>query len=73
MAENTIGGWGGSRRAGGEASDIVFTNVRILDGSGEPPYAGEVTVAGNRIKSVTRSTPGASRALATPPPARSSR
>ncbi len=34
--------------------DIVFSNVRILDATGEPPYSGEVTVSGNRIKSVNR-------------------
>lgn len=33
---------------------VVFTNVRILDGSGEYPFTGEVTVQGNRIRSVTR-------------------
>ncbi len=36
---------------------ILFTNVRILDGSGQvPPYAGSVLVQGNRIRSVGRST-----------------
>lgn len=33
---------------------VLFTNVRILDGSGEFPYSGEVLVQGNRIKQVTR-------------------
>ena len=33
---------------------VVFTNVRILDGTGEYPYTGEVTVQGNRIKQVTK-------------------
>jgi imidazolonepropionase-like amidohydrolase len=33
---------------------VVFTNVRILDGSGENPFTGEVTVQGNRVRSVTR-------------------
>ena len=55
MAEDsTFGGWGGSRPSGNGESEIVFGNVRILDGSGEPPYPGEVTVAGNRIRSVSR-------------------
>lgn len=31
-------------------ADTVFTNVRILDGSGEPAAAGEVRIQGNRIK-----------------------
>jgi len=33
----------------------LFTNVRILDGSGTLPYAGSVLVQDNRIKSVARS------------------
>jgi imidazolonepropionase-like amidohydrolase len=37
------------------SSGVVFTNVRILDGSGEYPFTGEVVVQGNRIRSVTRS------------------
>ena len=32
----------------------LFTNVRVFDGSGAPPYAGEVLVDGDRI-SATRS------------------
>ncbi|HEY1940877.1 MAG TPA: amidohydrolase family protein [Roseiarcus sp.] len=36
------------------SSGVVFTNVRILDGSGEYPFTGEVVVQGNRIRSVTR-------------------
>ncbi|NIA69413.1 amidohydrolase family protein [Pelagibius litoralis] len=55
MAESSFGGWGGASSTGNGESEIVFTNVRVLDGSGEPPYAGEVTVAGNRIKSIVRS------------------
>ena len=35
-------------------SNTLFTNVRIIDGSGAPPYAGEVLVQGNRISGVTR-------------------
>ncbi len=34
--------------------NILFTNVRIFDGSGEHPYTGEVLVQGNRIKHVGR-------------------
>ena len=33
---------------------VLFTNVRVLDGSGEYPFTGEVAVQGNRIRSVTR-------------------
>ena len=30
-------------------ANVLFTNVRILDATGTPPYAGEVLVQGNRI------------------------
>ncbi|MEJ8823215.1 amidohydrolase family protein [Variovorax humicola] len=36
-------------------SDVVFTNVRILDGTGQNPYPGSVLVRGNRIRQVGRS------------------
>ena len=52
MADNNFN-WSGSNNALNR-QDIVFSNVRILDASGELPYSGEVTVSGNRIKSVTR-------------------
>jgi len=48
MAEDRIGGSNG----------VVFANVRIIDGSGDYPYTGEVVVQGNRIRQVTK---GASR------------
>ena len=44
MADDRIGG----------SSGVVFTNVRIIDGSGEYPYTGEVAVQGNRIRQVTK-------------------
>ena len=37
-------------------ADVVFTNVRILDGSGELPWQGEVHVQGNRIARIARGT-----------------
>ncbi|MDM0072213.1 amidohydrolase family protein [Variovorax sp. J31P207] len=37
-------------------ADVVFTNVRILDGTGQNPYTGSVLVRGNRIRQVGRST-----------------
>ena len=37
-------------------SQTLFTNVRILDGTGTQPYAGSVLVDGNRIRQVGRST-----------------
>lgn len=35
-------------------SDVLFTNVRILDGSGAPPFHGSVRISGNRIREVGR-------------------
>ncbi|MBX9964462.1 MAG: amidohydrolase family protein [Burkholderiales bacterium] len=35
-------------------ANVVFTNVRILDGSGEMPWQGEVQVQGNRIARIAR-------------------
>ena len=37
-------------------TQTLFTNVRILDGTGTLPYAGSVLVDGNRIRQVSRST-----------------
>src|SRR6202023_3356750 len=53
MAEN-----GNQRARFSRPETVLFTNVRILDGSGEHPFVGEVLIQGNRIKQVTR---GASR------------
>lgn len=41
-------------------SDVLFTNVRIFDASGEQPFRGEVLVQGNRIARVSRSSYGSS-------------
>jgi imidazolonepropionase-like amidohydrolase len=38
--------------------NVLFTNVRVLDGSGEPGFAGEVLVQGNRIRRVGRGARG---------------
>jgi len=35
-------------------ANVMFTNVRIFDGSGSQPYTGDVLVQGNRISRVTR-------------------
>src|SRR5262245_25943104 len=35
-------------------ADVLYTNARIFDGSGDPPYAGDVLVQGNRIARVSR-------------------
>ncbi len=37
-------------------ADTLFTNVRILDGTGANPYSGSVLVQGKRIRQVGRST-----------------
>ena len=58
MAETTFGGWGGTRGSGNGQNEIVFSNVRVLDCTGEPSFNGDVTVAGNRIKSISRSGQG---------------
>jgi len=56
MADTSnFGGWGANSSSENDAEDISFSNVRILDGTGEAPYSGDVTVRGNRIKSVQRS------------------
>jgi len=34
--------------------NVLFTNVRIIDGSGAAPYPGEVLVQGNRISRIAR-------------------
>ncbi|TPK99416.1 MULTISPECIES: amidohydrolase family protein [unclassified Mesorhizobium] len=40
--------------AGNGSGSTLFTNVRVLDASGEYPYTGEVLVQGNRIKQITK-------------------
>ena len=35
-------------------ADVLFTNAKIFDGSGDLPYTGDVFVQGNRIARVTR-------------------
>src|SRR3954470_1837188 len=53
MADDGYGrngnGWNGSG-----SGNVLFTNVRVLDSTGEYPYTGEVLVQGNRIKQITR-------------------
>jgi imidazolonepropionase-like amidohydrolase len=58
MAENSFSGWGGGNASTNHDPEIIFSNVRILDATGEAPYSGDVTVAGNRIKSINRSGTG---------------
>ena len=49
MAESI---WSGTTES--DAAALTFTNVRVLDATGEPPFSGEVVVQGNRIKEVRR-------------------
>ena len=38
--------------------DTLFTNVRVFDGGGEPPFTGDVLVSGNRISRVVKTAYG---------------
>lgn len=60
MAENIFTDWSGTSSRNNGSSEIIFSNVRILDGTGEAPYTGEVTVSGKRIKAISRSGLGSS-------------
>ncbi|MBS3649492.1 amidohydrolase family protein [Pseudaminobacter sp. 19-2017] len=40
--------------SGNGSGGTLFTNVRILDATGDYPYTGEVLIQGNRIKQITR-------------------
>ncbi len=55
MAENIYSGWGENRPGNGGSNDLVFTNVRVFDGSGAAPFFGEVTIRGNRVHAIARS------------------
>jgi imidazolonepropionase-like amidohydrolase len=39
-------------------ADVLFTNVRIFDGGAEPPFTGDVLVAGNKISRVVKTSFG---------------
>ncbi len=54
MAENVYDLWGENNGPRNEIQTLLFTNARILDGTGEPPYTGEVEISGNRIKSINK-------------------
>ena len=55
MADENYG-WNGNGHGwnGNGSGNVLFTNVRVLDSTGEYPYTGEVLVQGNRIKQITR-------------------
>jgi imidazolonepropionase-like amidohydrolase len=40
-------------------ANVLFTNVRIIDGTGAAPFPGEVLVQGNRLSRITRGARGA--------------
>jgi imidazolonepropionase-like amidohydrolase len=46
-------------------NDVLFTNVRIIDGTGAPPYGGEALVRGRRIARVSKTARAISTAGAT--------
>lgn len=48
--------WAGARPEGDDA--ITFTNVMILDATGQPPFPGEVVVQGERIREIRRADRG---------------
>ena len=54
MADENYG-WNGNGSGwnGNASGNVLFTNVRVLDATGEYPYTGEVLVQGNRIKQIT--------------------
>lgn len=56
MADNATS-WAAARPEG-DSDTITFTNVRVLDATGEPPYPGEVVIRGNRIREVRRTDRG---------------
>lgn len=58
MVETTR--WAAARPTG-DTDTITFTNVQVLDATGEMPFPGEVVVKGNRIKAVRRLDRGAYR------------
>ena len=41
-------------------AEVLFTNIRVLDGSGQSAYSGSVRVRGQRITQITRSAGGVS-------------
>ena len=43
-----------NNKNGNSSSGTLFTNIRILDATGEVPYNGEVLVQGNRIKKINQ-------------------
>jgi imidazolonepropionase-like amidohydrolase len=56
MADTLPTTWAAARPEGDDA--IVFTNVMVLDATGQPPFPGEVVIRGERIREVRRSDRG---------------
>src|SRR5512138_363071 len=40
---------------------VLFTNAQVFDGTGRPPFCGEVLVRGNRIEAVGEASAGLDR------------
>ncbi len=55
MAESLFTDWGGNQTDNNREAEFTFSNVKILDSTGEDPYSGDVSISGNRIKTITRS------------------
>jgi imidazolonepropionase-like amidohydrolase len=56
MAETTTS-WAAARPEG-DGDTLTFTNVMVLDATGELPFPGEVVIRGNRIREVRRTDRG---------------
>jgi len=55
MAESSFTDWGGNQTDNNREAEFTFSNVKILDSTGEDLYSGDVSISGNRIKTITRS------------------
>ena len=54
MVDYSNGNGAGAGNGNGQHGPTLFTNVRVLDGSGDYPFTGEVLVQGNRIKQISK-------------------
>jgi imidazolonepropionase-like amidohydrolase len=56
MVDTKFAGWAGagSTASSDRSPSVVFTNVRIIDGTGDAPFSGEVSITANRITRIQR-------------------